>query len=163
MARVPSVSFQRIYFLPHIVDCLSSGSQIRNLTADLEQTREQLDEEQEMRSELQRQVTKLNAEVHQWRSRYESEGISRSEELEEAKRKLATKLSEAEEQVEAALNKCNALEKVKARLQGEVEDLMVDVERANASKLIRSIKHSNKIFDLKMHLLWIRNKNNSIN
>jgi myosin protein heavy chain len=31
------------------------------------------------------------------------------------------------------LNKCNALEKVKARLQGEVEDLMVDVERANAN------------------------------
>ncbi|CAF4285110.1 unnamed protein product, partial [Rotaria magnacalcarata] len=31
------------------------------------------------------------------------------------------------------LTKCNALEKVKARLQGEVEDLMVDVERANAN------------------------------
>ncbi len=50
------------------------GSQIRNLTSDLEQTRDQLDEEQEARSELQRQVTKLNAEVHQWRARYESEG-----------------------------------------------------------------------------------------
>jgi myosin protein heavy chain len=34
------------------------------------------------------------------------------------------------------LNKCNALEKVKARLQGEVEDLMIDVERANSSKFI---------------------------
>lgn len=61
-------------------------------------------------------------------------GLSRAEELEEAKRKLAAKLAEAEEQVEAALSKCNALEKAKARLQGEVEDLMVDVERANASK-----------------------------
>jgi predicted nuclease with TOPRIM domain len=50
------------------------GSQIRNLTTDLEQTREQLEEEQEAKSELQRQVTKLNAEVHQWRARYESEG-----------------------------------------------------------------------------------------
>jgi hypothetical protein len=62
-------------------------------------------------------------------------GMARGEELEEAKRKLAAKLAEAEEQVEAALNKCNALEKAKSRLQGEVEDLMVDVERANASKL----------------------------
>ena len=61
-------------------------------------------------------------------------GLARSEELEEAKRRLAAKLTEAEEQVEAALAKCNSLEKVKARLQGEVEDLMVDVERANASK-----------------------------
>ena len=63
-------------------------------------------------------------------------GLARTEELEEAKRKLAAKLTEAEEQVEAALNKCNSLEKVKARLQGEVEDLMVDVERANSSKFI---------------------------
>ncbi len=63
-------------------------------------------------------------------------GLARGEELEEAKRRLAAKLTEAEEQVEAALSKCNALEKVKARLQGEVEDLMVDVERANASKFI---------------------------
>ncbi len=116
------------------------GSQIRNLTADLDQAREQLEEEQEARSELQRQVSKLNSEVQQWRSRYESEGLARGEELEEAKRKLAAKLTEAEEQVEAALNKCNALEKVKARLQGEVEDLMIDVERANASKLIKYFK-----------------------
>jgi predicted nuclease with TOPRIM domain len=49
-------------------------SQIRNLTADLEQTREQLDEEQESKSELQKQVTKLSAELQQWRSRFESEG-----------------------------------------------------------------------------------------
>jgi hypothetical protein len=88
--------------------------------------------------------------------------MARSEELEEAKRKLAAKLTEAEEQVEAALNKCNALEKVKARLQGEVEDLMVDVERANSSKsnLIFLKKIS---FFLKMHRLWIKNKNNLIN
>jgi predicted nuclease with TOPRIM domain len=57
-----------------LLKILYLGSQIRNLTADLEQTREQLEEEQEGKSELQRQVTKLNAEVHQWRARYESEG-----------------------------------------------------------------------------------------
>jgi chromosome segregation ATPase len=134
----------------------SLGSQIRNLTADLEQAREQLDEEQESKIDLQRQVTKLNSEVQQWRSRFESEGkfnqfnllednkvlhlgMSRGEELEEAKRKLAGKLNEAEEQVEAALIKCNALEKAKSRLHGEVEDLMVDVERANASEFIKRL------------------------
>ena len=52
----------------------SIDSQLRNLSADLEQTREQLEEEQEGKVELQRQVTKLGAEVQQWRSRYESEG-----------------------------------------------------------------------------------------
>ena len=52
--------------------CLDS--QIRNLSADLDQAREQLDEEQESKADLQRQVTKLNAEVQQWRAKYESEG-----------------------------------------------------------------------------------------
>jgi len=49
-------------------------SQIRNLTADLEQAREQLEEEQEGKADLQRQVAKFSSEVQQWRSRYESEG-----------------------------------------------------------------------------------------
>jgi predicted nucleic acid-binding Zn-ribbon protein len=49
-------------------------SQIRNLTADLDQAREQLDEEQEAKADLQRQVTKISSELQQWRSRYESEG-----------------------------------------------------------------------------------------
>ena len=71
--------------------------------------------------------------------------MARTEELEEAKRKLAAKLAEAEEQVEAALSKCNALEKVKARLQGEVEDLMVDVERANASTNKSNVRSSKPI------------------
>ena len=44
------------------------------MTADLEQTREQLEEEQEGKADLQRQVLKLSSEVQQWRSRYESEG-----------------------------------------------------------------------------------------
>jgi myosin heavy chain 6/7 len=127
----------------------SVNSQIRNLTADLEQTREQLDEEQETKIEFQRQVTKLNAEVQQWRAKYESEGLGLREELEEAKRKLAAKLTEAEEQVEAALVKCNSLEKVKARLQGEVEDLMVDVERANsnASSMDKKQKQFDKLIN----------------
>jgi chromosome segregation ATPase len=72
-------------------------------------------------------------------------GLGIREELEEAKRKLAAKLTEAEEQVEAALVKCNSLEKDKARLQGEVEDLMVDVERANSSRVFPPSSSERKI------------------
>lgn len=48
------------------------------------------------------------------------------------RKKLAQRLQEAEEQCEAVNSKCASLEKTKQRLQGEVEDLMIDVERANA-------------------------------
>lgn len=49
------------------------------------------------------------------------------------RKKLAQRLQDAEEAVEAANAKCSSLEKTKHRLQGEIEDLMVDVERSNAA------------------------------
>ena len=49
-----------------------------------------------------------------------------------SRRKLQAKLTEAEQNAEAAAAKVNALEKAKARLQGELEDLMVDVERVRS-------------------------------
>ena len=48
------------------------------------------------------------------------------------RKKLAQRLQDAEESIEAVNSKCASLEKTKQRLQGEVEDLMIDVERANS-------------------------------
>jgi chromosome segregation ATPase len=64
---------------------------------------------------------------------YETDAIQRTEELEEAKKKLASRLQEAEEAVEAAQAKCATLEKTKTRLLGDVEDITNDLERANAA------------------------------
>lgn len=49
------------------------------------------------------------------------------------RKKLAQRLQESEEQTEAVNSKCASLEKTKQRLQGEVDDLMIDVERLNAA------------------------------
>lgn len=49
------------------------------------------------------------------------------------RRRLQAKLTEAEQNMESAYSKCHSLEKVKCRLQGELEDLMVDVERVRVS------------------------------
>uniref|UniRef100_A0A3Q2WRW6 Myosin heavy chain, fast skeletal muscle-like n=1 Tax=Haplochromis burtoni TaxID=8153 RepID=A0A3Q2WRW6_HAPBU len=99
---------------------------------DCDLLREQYEEEQEAKAELQRAMSKANSEVAQWRIKYETDAIQRNDELEEAKKKLAQRLQEAEEAIEAVNAKCFSLEKTKQRLQGEVEDLMADVERANA-------------------------------
>uniref|UniRef100_A0A3P9B7B1 Myosin heavy chain, fast skeletal muscle n=1 Tax=Maylandia zebra TaxID=106582 RepID=A0A3P9B7B1_9CICH len=98
---------------------------------DCDLLREQYEEEQEAKAELQRAMSKANSEVAQWRTKYETDAIQRNDELEEAKKKLAQRLQEAEEAIEAVNAKCFSLEKTKQRLQGEVEDLMADVERAN--------------------------------
>ncbi|XP_046870534.1 myosin heavy chain, fast skeletal muscle-like isoform X1 [Hypomesus transpacificus] len=105
--------------------------------------REQFEEEQEAKAELQRSMSKANGEVAQWRTKYETDAIQRTEELEEAKKKLAQRLQEAEEAIEAVNAKCSSLEKTKQRLQGEVEDLMADVERANAQSASLDKKQRN--------------------
>ena len=97
---------------------------------DLDQLREQLEEEQESRSDLQRALTKANNEVTVWRQKFESgEGGVRSEEMDELKRKMNAKVMELEAQLEAAQSKAANMEKVKSRLQGELEDLTIEVER----------------------------------
>lgn len=48
------------------------------------------------------------------------------------RKKLAQRLQEAEEQIEAVNTKWASLEKTKQRLQSEMEDLMVDVGRSNS-------------------------------
>ncbi|XP_027897163.1 myosin-4-like isoform X2 [Xiphophorus couchianus] len=110
---------------------------------DCELLREQYEEEQEAKAELHRCLSKANSEVAQWRNKYESDAIQRTEELEEAKKRLALRLQDAEEAVEAVNSKCSSLEKTKQRLQGEVEDLMMEVERSNAAAAALDKKQRN--------------------
>ncbi|XP_041674042.1 myosin heavy chain, muscle isoform X17 [Drosophila eugracilis] len=117
----------------------------RNLEHDLDNLREQVEEEAEGKADLQRQLSKANGEAQVWRSKYESDGVARSEELEEAKRKLQARLAEAEETIESLNQKCIGLEKTKQRLSTEVEDLQLEVDRANA--IANAAEKKQKAFD----------------
>eukprot|EP00061_Rhincodon_typus_P011274 g36175.t1 len=107
-------------------------------------TKEQLEEEQESKAELQRLVSKLNSEVTTWRTKYETDAIQKTEELEETKRKLAARLQEAEETAEAAQARAASLEKSKQRLTGEVEDLTIELEKQKYEELQVELDSSQK-------------------
>ncbi|KAG7275988.1 hypothetical protein CRUP_028545 [Coryphaenoides rupestris] len=109
---------------------------------DCDLLREQYDEEQEAKAELQRLCPRATP-----RTKYETDAIQRTEELEEAKKKLVVRLQESEEMVEASSAKSSSLEKTKHRLQSEIEDLVIDVERANAAAAALDKKQRN--FDKK--------------
>lgn len=68
------------------------------------------------------------------------------------RKKLAQRLQEAEEHIEAVNSKCASLEKTKQRLQAEVEDLMIDVERANS--LAAALDKKQKNFDKVTRKEW---------
>jgi len=104
----------------------------RNLEHDLDGLREQLNEEQESRGDLQRLLVRATGEAQMYRAKYESEGIARAEELEAARLKLSARLEEAEQQIEQLNFKNGSLEKVKARIATELESMHMECERAQA-------------------------------
>lgn len=117
----------------------------RNLEHDIETLREQLEEESEAKAGVQRMLSKANAETLMWRSKYESEGVARVEEIEASRMKLAARLEEAEMQIESLNVKNLHLEKTKMRASAELEELQVSAERAQT--MAASAEKKQKNFD----------------
>jgi len=117
----------------------------RNLEQDIAALREQLDEENEAKTDVQRMFSKANAEALMWRSKYESEGVARAEELEASRLKLAARLEEAEMQIDSLNVKNLHLDKTKARAAAELEDLQVAAERATT--MANAAEKKQKNFD----------------
>jgi len=117
----------------------------RNLEHDIDTLRDTLEEEGELKADLQRQLSKANGESQMWRAKYESEGVTRAEELEGARMKLSARLEEAEQQIESLNIKNMNLEKIRNRAMAELEDMQLEVERA--STLANSAEKKQKNFD----------------
>ncbi|CAL4066391.1 unnamed protein product [Meganyctiphanes norvegica] len=115
----------------------------RNLEHDIDSMREHLDEESEAKADIQRLLSKANAEAQMYRSKYETEGITRAEELEGARLKLAARLEEAEQTIEHLNYKLNGLEKNKAKMVGELDSMQIDFERAQTATIATEKRQKN--------------------
>ncbi|CAM9733991.1 unnamed protein product [Bubo scandiacus] len=93
-----------------------------------------LEQEKKLRMDLERAKRKLEGDLKMSQdSIMDLEKDKQQMDDRLKKRKLAQHLHESEEQIEAVNSKCASLEKTKQRLQGEVDDLMIDMERSNAA------------------------------
>jgi chromosome segregation ATPase len=108
-------------------------SSLHSVETELETIRIQLEEESEARLDLERQLVKSTGECANWKVRFESEAAARAEEVEEIRRKYTARIQEQEEHIESLLVKVNNLEKIKSRLSSEIEVLIIDLEKANAT------------------------------
>merc|ERR1719410_271154 len=72
----------------------------KNLEHELDGVKEHLDEESGIKEDLLRQVAKANNEADMWRSKYETEGIAKAEDIEMNKLKLQARLTEAQGVIE---------------------------------------------------------------
>ena len=102
----------------------------------MESLKERIEEESEKKSDALKALSKAQAEIQLWRSKFETEGLGRIDELEGSKTKLTARLSEAEETIDSLNQKVSATEKTKHRLESELEDLQLEYERVHASAII---------------------------
>merc|ERR1719370_666619 len=83
------------------------------------------------------------AEIQLWKSRFETEGMGRVEELESARNKLQAEIVESEELVDPLTNKVANAEKSKTRMNNELDDLAMEYERLHAAALITEKRGKN--------------------
>ncbi|XP_042212121.1 myosin heavy chain, muscle-like isoform X2 [Homarus americanus] len=115
----------------------------RNLEFDIEGLREQLDEENDLKSDLLRQLSKATAGAQMWRAKYESEGVAKTEELEATRLKLIARLDEAEAQIEELNVRNMNLEKNKHHITSEFEQVQVEVDRAQSMAIASEKRQKN--------------------
>ena len=98
--------------------------------------RERIEEESERKSDGLRTLSKAQAETQLWRSKFETEGLGRVDELEGSKAKITARLAEAEETIDSLNSKVASTEKTKYRLEAELEDLQMEYERVHAAAVV---------------------------
>merc|ERR1719356_1066899 len=109
---------------------------MRNLQHELEVMKEHLEEEADAKMEVERQLSKAFADIQLWKTRYETEGVARCEEIDKDKAKVAGRLAEAEDTISSLQEKIAQLEKAKARAKAEFDDLSAECERHNTNATI---------------------------
>merc|ERR1712128_140950 len=113
------------------------------MATDLENLREKMENEAMRKSDSLKALSKAQAEIQLWKSRFETEGMGRVEELEAARNKLQAKIVESEELVDVLATKVANAEKSKTRMNNELDDLAMEYERVHAAALITEKRGKN--------------------
>jgi len=113
------------------------------MVTDLENMREKIENENMRKSDTLKALSKAQAEIQLWKSRYETEGLGRVEELEASRSKLQAKILESEELVDVLTTKVANAEKSKTRMTTDLDDLAMEYERVHAAALITEKRGKN--------------------
>ena len=118
-------------------------TKFKMMCTDLENFREKIENENIRKSDALKTLSKAQAEIQLWRSRYETEGMGRIEELEAGRSKLQSRIVEAEETVDSLQTKIANVEKSKARLAADLDEMAMEYERVHAATLITEKRSKN--------------------
>merc|ERR1711962_868973 len=108
----------------------------KNISTDCENLKLRIEEEAEKKNNVLSSLSKAQAEIQLWKTKYETEALSRIDELEGNKSKLISRVAEAEETIESLNTRIASTEKTKHRLDNDLEDIQLEYERTHAAAII---------------------------
>merc|ERR1712076_180656 len=117
-------------------DRASLLTKYKSLATDCENMKMRIDEEAERKNDTLRSLSKAQAEIQLWKSKFETEALGRIDELEGNRSKLGARVNESEETIDSLNTKIAATEKTKHRIEMELEDLQMEYERTHAAAII---------------------------
>merc|ERR1712241_961346 len=124
-------------------DRASLLSKFKAVNSELGNLRERIEEESEKKSDALKALSKAQAEIQLWKSKFETEGLGRIDELEGGKQKLSARVMESEETIETLQQKVASTEKTRNRLETELEELQLEYERVHAAAIITEKRGKN--------------------
>merc|ERR1719350_1041668 len=124
-------------------DRASLLTKYKNLATDCENMKMRIEEEAERKNDTLRALSKAQAEIQLWKSKFETEALGRIDELEGNKSKLGARVNESEETIDSLNSKIAATEKTKHRIEVELEDLQMEYERTHAAAIITEKRGKN--------------------
>ena len=113
------------------------------IATDCEKLKIGIEYEADKKNDCLRALSKAQSEIQLWKSKYETEALSRIDELEGNKSKLTSKVMEAEENLDSLNAKIAATEKTNHRIEMELEDLQMEYERTHAASIITEKRGAN--------------------
>merc|ERR1711892_1655873 len=102
----------------------------RNMEHEADGLEENYDEEVGAKENLGRQLGKAIGDSDMWRQKYEIDGLAKAEELEMSRLKLQARLSESQSTIEQLNAKLYQIGENKAKLQGDFNDMSVQLDQA---------------------------------
>merc|ERR1712016_123166 len=117
-------------------DRASLMTKFKNLMTEAENLRMRIDEESDKKNDALKALSKAQAEIQLWKSKFEVEALGRIDELEGGRNKLASRVQEAEEHIDALNTKIASAEKSKSRMDAELEEVGMEYERTHAAAMI---------------------------
>ena len=124
-------------------------TKFKNLASECERLKMLIEEEAEKKNDYVKALSKAQADIQLWKSKFEVEACGKIEELESSKQKINTHAFETEEQIESLNTKIAQNEKSINRLEVQLDEISMEHERTHTAPTISEKRRSNfdKVLD----------------